>query len=47
VGQEVAHESFGHSATANVSLLMWPTIFFANCPYKGQIENKKLEKNKF
>jgi hypothetical protein len=33
MGQEVSpHECFGHSATATVSLLMWPIVFFQVAP---------------
>jgi hypothetical protein len=45
LGQEVApRERFGHSLTANVSLLMWPTNFFANFPLKRSNRGLKIEK---
>jgi hypothetical protein len=43
LGQEVApRERFG--LTANVSLLMWPTNFFANFPLKRSNRGLKIEK---
>jgi hypothetical protein len=40
-------QRFGHSVTANVSLLMWSTIFLQIAPKKVKPRTKKLEKTNF
>jgi hypothetical protein len=40
-------QRFGHSVTANVSLLMWSTIFLQIAPKKVKPGTKKLEKTNF